>query len=53
MSLFAQAQQVVVTDVTGPARDWIAGGFVAGLALGVGILVPLVALVVVTMWRGR
>lgn len=50
---FAQATEVVVTDLAGPAREWVAGAFVLGLALGIAVVVPLVALCVVTMWRGR
>ncbi len=45
--------EVVVTDFSGAARDWIAGAFVAGLGFGVALLVPVLALCVVTMWRGR
>ncbi len=51
--LLAQATEVIVTDVTGAARDWVAGSFVLGLALGVALVVPVVALCVVTLWRGR
>jgi len=44
---------VEITNVSGPAADWLKLLFITQLALGTVLIVLISAVLVVTLWRGR